>query len=182
MDQLRPKRKRSDERHAYYEKVQKESSFNQYFAKSFINECLQGFKQGTNKRYTNYLKTTLFPEAFNVYGNVYDKMNRLYTLLSEQSTFQFDQLPPLKQFLSGASWAIFTPSLDVNMELEYDKCRDLCELECQQLTEDKRKRSYSSLVFCHCYLTHCYLTHCYLQNGSLSSSVSVSHLLDFKNP
>ena len=89
----------------------------------------------------------MFPEAFNVYGNVYDKMNRLYELIIQQSTFHFDRHPELKQFLSGASWAIFTPSFNKNMEIEYDKCRDLCEKECKQLTEDKRNRYYTSPTF-----------------------------------
>ena len=104
--------------------------------------------EAANHQYKLLKQTASQPkhEVLEVYGNVYDKMTKLYKLLSEQSTFQFDQLPTLKQFQSGASWAIFTPSLDVNMELEYDKCRDLCELECQQLTEDKRNLSYVLLL------------------------------------
>jgi hypothetical protein len=141
------KRDRTEEQSEYYILVGKERLFNKYFRTKFENDCLQAFKKGPKQWNVNHLQGTLIPEALLAYDNVYMKMNELHKMFSELSSFQFDQLPALKQFQSGASWATFTPAWDADMESEYDKNRDLCESECKTLTQEKRAKYFKGPVF-----------------------------------
>lgn len=142
------KRDRKEEQHHYYNTHEKSHKFNQYFAKSFMSECSAAFKLGPNHTYERYLKSELIPEALDVYGNVFEKMEQLHAVLTEISSFPFhDQITDKKQFMSGATWANCTPPHNIEMECEYDKYRDLCELECANLTEEKRNKYFQTSVF-----------------------------------
>lgn len=137
------KRDRSNDNHDYYELVLKEKRFNNYVMDKLKDECVGVFL----KKYMKHLTEVLFPEAFEVYGSVFVKMNTIHNLITELSSFKLDLVPTLNQFRSGATWAKFTPSCDDDMEDQYDICRDLCEKECQELTPEKRGKYFKGSVF-----------------------------------
>jgi hypothetical protein len=134
------KRDRQEEQHNRYELLQKGKIFNKRLKANFALGCSEAFL----KTHWKHLKTQLIPETMVVYGDVYTKMNDLHTLFSEYLRFIFDKLPAPKQFRSEASWATFTPPFNQEMEDEYNKSRDLCEIKCKELTQEDRDQYFKT--------------------------------------